>query len=65
MESNAQSDTAVVVFYGLGYGILLAFAGILMIGARHLFFFWFCTFTFSRKSSEKRTLSCSEYAGPY
>mgnify|MGYP002804105254 CR=1 FL=1 len=29
MESNAQSDTAVVVFYGLGYGILLAFAGLL------------------------------------
>ena len=28
------------------------------------FFFLFCTFTFSRKSSGKRTLSCSEYAGP-
>lgn len=46
MESNAQSDTAVVVFYGLGYGILLAFAGILMIGARHLFFFLVLHFHF-------------------
>eukprot|EP00435_Cladocopium_sp_Y103_P006028 s5041_g1.t3 len=27
MQSNAQSDEAVVVFYGVGYGIILAFTG--------------------------------------